>query len=96
MKQYWWKFRFRGFGIEYWQSEKILNTNRYFYYFFIDLMDKEMRDAWREEKKEYPNGAGVWGLHKFWYDCPHAQLNLYFICIGWSSPWTTYKEPVQQ
>ena len=97
MKQYWWRFKFNFFGdgfcFDYWQSEKILNTNRYFYYFLISLMTKDDRKFWREEKKKYPNGAGVFGLHKIWYDYPHAQLNLYFFCIGWSSPWTSYTEP---
>ena len=97
MKQYWWKFKVNffktGFQFDYWQSEKILNTNKYFHYFLIALMDAEDRKFWREEKKENPGGAGLFGLHKHWYDCPHAQLNLYFICIGWSSPWTTYQDP---
>ena len=28
---------------------------------------------------------------KMYYDGPHCALRLYFICIGWSTPWTSRK-----
>lgn len=93
MKQYPWKFKLRKEGIEWWQSEKILGSDRYFYYFKIGLMDKDMRWAYRQFKEDTHVrkvlGFQTFGLHKFWYDCPHAQLNLYFLTIYWSTPWTT-------
>ncbi len=51
-----------------------------------------MRDAYLEFKGDtYIKkviGWQLFGLHKFWYDYPHAQLNLYYIVFYWSSPWT--------
>lgn len=92
MKQYPWKFKLCREGIEWGQSEKTLGTNRYFYYFKIGLMDKEMRGAYSEfDNDTYIRkiwGLQTIGLHKFWYDCPHAQLNLYYFVIYWSTPWT--------
>jgi hypothetical protein len=85
MKQYPWKFKLSWNGIQWGQSEQTLESDFYFWYFHWGWMDNEMRAAWREE----PEDAGVIGLHRFWYDCPHAQLNLYFICFFWSTPWTT-------
>jgi len=55
------------------------------YYFKWDRVTKEDRENW----KEYPDTNNI-GFFKFWYDCPHAQLNLYFLCFYWSSPWTSY------
>ncbi len=92
MKQYPWKFKLDWTGIEWWQSEKTLGTNHYFYYFRWGLMDKDMRDAYREFENDTHVrkvfGLPNFGLHKFWYDCPHAQLNLYFFTIYWSTQWT--------
>lgn len=90
MKQYPWKFKFVKWGIEWYQTEKTIGTDHYFYYFYIHTMNKKMRDAWR--KKPYGQrifGSDLFGLHKHWYDCPHAQLNLYFIVLSWSTHWTT-------
>jgi hypothetical protein len=96
MKQYPWKFKLSKWQLQWWQSEKILGSNRYFYYIRIDSMDKKMREAWREEEDPADNnwmrrifGGKTIGLHKYWYDTIHAQLNLYFFCISWSTPWTT-------
>lgn len=92
MKQYPWKFKLDRTGIEWGQSEKTLGSNNYFYYFRWGVMDKEMRDAYREFKDDtYVRkvfGAQLFGIHKFWYDCPHAQLNLYYMVFYWSTPWT--------
>lgn len=94
-KQYPWKFKISKNRIEWWQSEVTLGSDYYFYYILVDSMDKECRDAWNEEDGTFSKGwmrkifgGKTVGLHKFWYDGPHAQLNLYWICIGWSTPWT--------
>lgn len=93
MKQYPWRFKLCKEGIEWWQSEKTLGSKNYFYYFKIGLMDKDMRNAYLEfhddghVRKVF--GLQTVGLHKFWYDGPHAQLNLYWIIFYWSTPWTT-------
>lgn len=60
------------------------------YYFKWGYMDSEMRKTFRQEAKEKPGMPGSFGLYKYWYDCPHAQLNLGIICFYWSTPWTTY------
>lgn len=89
MKQYPWKFKLCRNGIEWYQTEKTLGTNHYFYYFKIWWMGADTRAAWKEEdgdgwlRKVF--GWKTVGLHKFWYDCPHAQLNLHWIVIGWST-----------
>lgn len=91
-KQYPWKFKLVREGIEWYQTEKTLGSDRYFCYFKVGLMDKKMRDAfifsenngWTHRIWGWPN----FGLHKFWYDHPHAQLNLYFIVFYWSTQWT--------
>ena len=93
MKQYPWKFKLCKEGIEWYQTEKTLGTDRYFYYFKVGLMDKEMRKAYVEFSEEDGWMRKIWGwpnfgLHKFWYDCPHAQLNLYWIVFYWSTQWT--------
>lgn len=96
MKQYPWKFKISKGMIEWWQTEKTLNSDWYAHYIMIDFMNKEQREAWR--KQVFGDGKGwmrhilgnnLLGLHKFWYDCPHAQLNLYFIVLSWSTQWTT-------
>lgn len=95
MKQYPYKFKISKWQIEWWQSEKTLNTDCYFYYISINRMNKKTRDAWRKEdiiKQSWVRrifGGSAVGLHKFWYDGIHAQLNVYWFCITWSTPWTT-------
>lgn len=95
VKQYPFKFKLSKWQIQWWQSEKMLGSDHYAYYIRIDRMDKQMRDAWRKEDPATQGwlnrilGGNTIGLHKFWYDTIHAQLNLYFFCIGWSTPWTT-------
>ncbi len=95
MKQYPWKFKLCWDGIEWYQTEKTLGSDHYFYYFKVDWIDKETRDAWRKRALEWPPygktifGTPTIGLHKFWYDGPHAQLNLYWIVFYWSTQWTT-------
>ena len=92
MKQYPWKFKLLWNGIKWGQSEKILGTDDYFYYFHWCFMDRDMRDAYRELENdswfEKVFGLKTIGLHRFWYDGPHAQLNLYYICFYWSTRWT--------
>ena len=93
VKQYPWKFRFVKEGIEWYQTEKTLGSDWYAYYFKVGLMDKKMRDAYIEFSEEDGWMRKIWGwpnigLHKFWHDCPHAQLNLYFIVFYWSTQWT--------
>lgn len=92
MKQYPYKFKLHKTGIEWWQSEITLGSNRYFYYFKVGFINQDMRDAYRELKdNSYVRrvfGTHLFGLHKFWHDCPHAQLNLYCFCCYWSTPWT--------
>lgn len=88
--QYPWKFRLVRWGIEWYQTEATLGTDHYFNYFYVHRMNKKMRDAWR--KRPYGQrvlGTDLFGLHKYWYDCPHAQLNMYFIVLSWSTQWTT-------
>jgi hypothetical protein len=94
VKQYYWKFKISPFRIDWGQSEKTLNSGNYFYYFGVDIMDKEMREAFdgKEDFMKLVFGKPKFGLHKFWYDGPHAQLNLYYICFYWSTPWTSYKK----
>ena len=92
MKQYPWNFKLCYDGIEWYQTEKTLGSDDYFYYFKFALMNKGTRDALRKVdsngyfKKVF--GTPCFGLLKFWYDCPHAQLNLYFFTIYWSTQWT--------
>lgn len=92
MKQYPWKFKLFWNGIEWYQTEATLGSNWYAYYFKVDWMDKDMRDAYREfqDDKWFIKVFGwqTFGLHKFWHDCPHAQLNLHFITVYWSTQWT--------
>lgn len=91
-KQYPFKFKLDRTGIEWWQSEVTLGSDRYFYYFRWGLMDKDMRQAYRDSVGDnYVKLVWGWstiGLVKFWYDCPHAQLNLHFFNFYWSTPWT--------
>lgn len=68
--------------IEWGQSEITKGTDRYFYYFGIDFIDKDTRKAYRDLD------FTLFGINRFWYDGPHAQLNLYFICFYWSTYWT--------
>ena len=95
-KQYPWKFKlcWKGeLGIEWYQTEATLGSDWYFCYFKVDWMSKKTRDAYRKiAKDKWFNtifGIPTIGLHKFWYDCPHAQLNLHFIIFYWSTQWTT-------
>lgn len=86
MKQYPYKFKLAWDGIEWWQSDVTLGTDHYFYYFKWDWTSKKGREARKELK------WNLVGINKFWYDGPHAQLDLYFFCFYWSTPWTKVKE----
>lgn len=92
MKQYPWNFKLVYNGIEWYQTEKTLGSDHYFYYFKVGLMNEDMRNAYRELETdpwfEKVFGFQTLGLHRFWYDCPHAQLNLYYVCFYWSTQWT--------
>jgi hypothetical protein len=94
MKQYPWKFKLCWDGIEWYQTEVTLNSDYYFYYFKVDWMNKQNRDNYHEIAKNEKYwktifGTPTIGLHKCWYDCPHAQLNLHWIVFYWSTQWTT-------
>ena len=86
MKQYPYKFKLAWDGIEWWQSEVTLGSDHYFYYFKWALTSAKGREARKEMK------WNLIGINKFWYDGPHAQLDLYFFCFYWSTPWTKVKE----
>lgn len=86
MKQYPWKFKLTWDGIEWWQSEKTLGTDHYFYYFKWDWINKKGREARKSV------GMKLIGINKVWYDGPHAQLDLYFFCFYWSTPWTKVRK----
>jgi hypothetical protein len=75
MKQYPWKFKLRWDGIEWWQSEKTLNTGSYFYYvyWFNFINDKQYRKL---------------GFDYMYYDGPHRAFVLWWFNITWSTPWT--------
>lgn len=92
MKQYPYKFKLCYDGIEWYQTEATLGSDDYFYYFKFALMSKQTREAHRKIKAsgyfKKIFGTPCVGLLKFWYDCPHAQLNLYYITIYWSTQWT--------
>jgi hypothetical protein len=92
MKDYFRKFKISWNGIEWGQSSITIGTNRYFYYFQWGLTNKEMRKAFIEHEDEASFervfGWSNIGLYRYWYDCPHAQLNLYWICFFWSTHWT--------
>jgi len=87
MKHRPWKFKLVSGGIEYYKIEYDDGSHIYAYYWYFARVNKKMRTALRK----YPPHRAV-GLHKFWYDCAHAQLNLYWFCLCWSSPWTVYKD----
>lgn len=97
MKQYPWKFKLSRNGIEWYQTESTLGTNKYFHYFNIYRFTKQDRQNminYDGDDKWFRSifGTRNIGLIKFWYDCPHAVLNLYFVTICWSTPWTTIPE----
>jgi hypothetical protein len=52
------------------------------FYFMWFLLFKEDRDALKEVNMKRI------GISRFWYDQPHAQLNLWFFGFAWSTPWT--------
>lgn len=79
MKQYPWKFKLKWNGIEWWQSEKTLGTDHYFYYFYwFDLI----------EKKE----NRFLGYDYMYYDGPHVALCFWWVCMTWSTPWTKVRK----
>lgn len=56
------------------------------WYWLIGINDDY---SWEYQGKTYHRRR--WGFEKTWYDGPHAQLILYFIVIGWQTPWTNDK-----
>lgn len=34
----------------------------------------------------------MWGPDHFWYDGPHKWYCFWYFNIGWSTPWTRWKE----
>ena len=92
MKQYPYRFKLSKWQLEWGQSEVTVGTDHYFYYFMVSRMTKANRAAWRKVPLEgfcKVLGTNLVGLQKMWHDSPHAVLNLYFIQISWSTPWTT-------
>lgn len=83
----------RGFhwGLSYLKPE-YRKKGREPYYFCWGIMDKEMREEFIKDKKDNPKNTGPIGIFNFWYDRPHVQLNLYFICFYWSTQWSKYVE----
>ena len=79
MKQYPWKFKLRWNCIEWWQSEKTLDTDEYFYYFY--WFD------WIEKKENR-----FLGYEYMYYDGPHVSLGLWWVCMTWSTPWTKVRK----
>ena len=78
-KQYPWKFKLIWSGIEWWQSEKTLGTDHYFYYFYwFDWISK------KENR--------FLGYEYMYYDGPHVALCFWWVCITWSTPWTKVKK----
>lgn len=82
IKQYPWNFKLRIDGIEWYQTQKTINHNEYCYYFKWCILNKQIRNDLTS------CGISPISLYRFWYDCPHAQLNLFYICFYWSTPWT--------
>ncbi len=90
MKHYPWKFELTRNGIEWHKIEYEDGGHLYANYFMWTLMNKKMRAAWREKPYGYRVfGNHAIGLHKFWHDTIHAQLNLYWFVLSWSTQWTT-------
>jgi hypothetical protein len=90
MKHYPWKFKINAGGIEWYKIEYEDGAYIYAYYFMWTLMNKKRRAAWREKPYGYRVfGVPLFGLHKFWHDTIHAQLNLYWFVLSWSTQWTT-------
>ena len=92
MKLYPWNFKLFWDGIEWGQSDATLGTDNYFYYCKVSWNDAATRAAYRDYKDDTwfrkLFGWQTFGLHKFWHDGPHAQLNLYYITFYWSTQWT--------
>ena len=78
VKQYPFKFKLKWDGIEWWQSEKTLGSNIYFYYFYW----------WNWLPKEHR----FWGFEQMYYDGSHNLFGFWFCSISWSTPYTKYKE----
>jgi hypothetical protein len=70
----------------YWLKPEHRNKGYEPFYFMWFLIEPEMRAALRESNMK------LFGLNTFWYDHPHAQLNLYFFGFGWSTPWTKIRK----
>ena len=79
MKQYPWKFKLKWNGVEWWQSEKTLGTDHYFYYFY--WFD------WIEKKENR-----FLGYEYMYYDGPIVSLCFWWVCMTWSTPWTKVRK----
>ena len=79
MKQYPFKFKLRWNGIEWWQTEKTLGSDTYFYYFcwFDRIETRENRFL---------------GYDYIYYDGPHVALGFWWVCMTWSTPWTKVRK----
>jgi hypothetical protein len=92
MKHYPWKFKIARDGIEWHKIQYEDGASIYCFYFMWSWMRRSNREAWRKVPLQGFNkviGTNLFGLHKTWYDGPHAVLTLYFIQFSWSTPWTT-------
>tara|TARA_R110000851_G_scaffold286055_1_gene439916 strand:+ start:83 stop:331 length:249 start_codon:yes stop_codon:yes gene_type:complete len=70
----------------YWLKPEYRGKGLEPFYFMWFLLSKEDRDALRSVDMK------TFGIVKFWYDHPHAQLNLWFFGFAWSTQWTKMDE----
>jgi hypothetical protein len=55
------------------------------WYYWMLIWNKD-RTFYNDDKKMNDRR---WGFDRFWYDCPHVQLKLWYFTIGWSTQWTS-------
>lgn len=74
------KLKWNGieFGKSYLKPEYRDTISEPYYIYWFDIA----------EKPEYR----TWGKNHFWYDGPHKWYCFWYFNIGWSTPWTKWKE----
>lgn len=65
-----------------WLKPEYCDSGHEPWYFSWYMIDPEMRDAYKDMDMK------LFGMNKFWYDHPHAQLNFWFFGFGWATPHT--------